>query len=173
MIEATQKKLREAQYFLHRLLNEGQKPLHNESEEFAFCLSAFLSAARSVTFALQYEEKANYDGWFLPWFEKLSAEDQDLFGFLKDQRNNVQKRGGADVISASEFVPITPLWTELLALTPFGFPSFGEEVFPTQVSMPVLLFQSKHGDKEVMEACKRYMELLETLVKDFLTNNGP
>ena len=60
MIEATQKKLGEAQFFFYRLLNEAQKPVRSEPEIFEFYLSAFLSAARSVTFVLQYEEKTKY-----------------------------------------------------------------------------------------------------------------
>ena len=58
MIEATQKKLREARFFV-RLLNQvSQEAVRNEPEAFEFYLSAFLLAARSTTFALQYEENA-------------------------------------------------------------------------------------------------------------------
>ena len=56
----------------------------------------------------------------------------------------MQKRGGADVIVGSEYVPITPLWREHLANTAYGFPSFGEEGFPAQVAIPVHLFQSSY-----------------------------
>ncbi|GAF68271.1 unnamed protein product, partial [marine sediment metagenome] len=47
MINATQKKLREARFFLQHLNMEGRKVGCNEPEAFEFFLSAFLSAARS------------------------------------------------------------------------------------------------------------------------------
>jgi hypothetical protein len=61
MIDATQRKLREAQFFLRKLHEESRRLARNDPEESAFYLSAFLSAARSVTFALQAEEKEKYD----------------------------------------------------------------------------------------------------------------
>ena len=53
MIEATLKKLREAKFFLSLLNRESQKTVRNGPESFEFYLNAFLSAARSVTFALR------------------------------------------------------------------------------------------------------------------------
>ena len=57
MIEATQKKLREARFFLSHLETENRRAVRNEPEAFDYFMSAFVSAARSVTFALQAEEK--------------------------------------------------------------------------------------------------------------------
>jgi hypothetical protein len=173
MIEATQKKLREARFFFQHLSNESQKPVSNDPETFEFYLNAFLSAARSVTLALQYEEKAKYDR-FSPWFRRLSPEDQQLLGFLKEQRNNAQHRGSPDVIVSSESVPINPLWTEHPAHPAYGFHLFGGELFgEAQIEVPVHLFQSSPGDHKVTLACERYLELLTRLVKDFLAQYGP
>jgi hypothetical protein len=47
MLEQTQKKLREAEFFLGQLRAEA----HREPEVFDYYLSAFVSAGRSVTFA--------------------------------------------------------------------------------------------------------------------------
>jgi len=173
MIAATQRKLSESQFFFRHLLKEGQDSARKVPEAFGFYLSAFLSAARSVTFTLQHEETAKYAAWFDTWFGRLSEEDQDLFRFLKDQRNKVQKRGGADVITGSEYVTISPLLGEHLAHTAHGFPSFGDDWFPTQVEIPVHSFQSSRGDQDVISACKRYLDLLERLVNDFLANKEP
>ncbi len=107
MIEATQKKLREAKFFLRLLSQTTQKVIGIEPEAFESYLSAFLSAARSVTFALQYEEKENYDAWFPTWFSNRSEDDKQLLHFLKEQRNFVEKRGGADISVHLEFIPIT------------------------------------------------------------------
>lgn len=62
MIAATQKKLREARFFLG-FLRRRDRVTPPEREEFEFYLSAFLSAARSVTFALENEEAAKYKEW--------------------------------------------------------------------------------------------------------------
>jgi hypothetical protein len=64
MIPLTQKKLREAGFFLNKLSAEGQQVVRSEQESFEFYLSAFLSSARAVTFALQKEQKEKYDAWF-------------------------------------------------------------------------------------------------------------
>jgi hypothetical protein len=53
-IPRTEAKLREAQFFLEQLASiQGQSIRRKDPEHFAFYLSAFLSAARSVTLALQ------------------------------------------------------------------------------------------------------------------------
>jgi hypothetical protein len=88
MIEATQKKLRETQFFLRLLFNADQEVVRTEPEAFEFYLNAFLSAARSVTFALQYEERDKYEEWFPDWGNNLSEEDRQLLDFLKKQRNH-------------------------------------------------------------------------------------
>jgi len=169
MIEATQRKLREAQFFLGHLVTEGQKAVRNEPQAFGFYLSAFLSAARSVIFALQYEEKAKYDEWFLQWLGNLTSEDQNLFKFLKDQRNYEQKRGGADVAVVWEYVPVTQVRTERPTHPAYGFHWFGPPGTPPPlVGIPVHLFESSHGKQEVTSACQRYLGLLARLVEDFL-----
>jgi hypothetical protein len=56
MIEATQKKLRETQFFLWQLLSESKQIFRNEPEALQFYLNAFPSTARSVMWALQWEE---------------------------------------------------------------------------------------------------------------------
>lgn len=169
MIDATQRKLREAQFFLGHLVNEAQKAVRNEPEAFGFYLSAFLSAARSVTFALQYEEKSKYDEWFPGWSENLSAEDQNLLKFLNDQRNYEQKRGGADVTVIWEYVRVTQVRTGCPTHPGYGFHWFGPPgTPPPPVGIPVHLFESSRGDQEVTLACQRYLGLLARLVEDFV-----
>ena len=77
MIEATQRKLREANFFLQRLIDESQRSVRNEPEAFLFYLRAFLSAARSATLVLQKEEKQRYDAWFPKWFARRSKDERD------------------------------------------------------------------------------------------------
>ena len=85
MIEATKKKLREAIFFFDALSEESGQAVRNDPEIFSYYLSAFLSAARSVTFALQWEEKEKYDKWFPEWRDGLAEEDKQLFGLFVEQ----------------------------------------------------------------------------------------
>jgi len=71
-IPATEQKLQEARYHLGQLgasSNAGVQRHH---------LSAFLSAGRSVTIALQNEAKVEYEVRFPAWFAALVPDDQAL-----------------------------------------------------------------------------------------------
>ena len=95
-IPKTHKKFREAETWFQRLVEAaGEESFRLDSEKFEFSLSAFLSAARSVTFVLQKEQKKKYDAW--SWGDSLSQEDRDLCKFMIEQRNLVQKTGDANV----------------------------------------------------------------------------
>ena len=63
-IPATRSKLDEAKFFYSRLARSKKgSQLIQERDHFHFYVSAFLSAARSVTFALQSEHKDLYDNF--------------------------------------------------------------------------------------------------------------
>lgn len=170
MIEATERKLREAQFFLRHLVAENRRAVRNEPEAFGFYLSALLSAARSVTFALQYEEKDKYDAWFPKWLENRSPDEQELLQFLKNQRNYEQKRGGAEVAVVWEYIPLTQIRTESRGHPAYyGFHWFGPPgTPPPTVGIPVHLFEASGGDREVTTACQRYVGSLTELVRDFV-----
>ena len=169
MIEATQKKLREAEFFLRLLSHADQEVLWTEPEAFEFYLNAFLSAARSVTFALQYEEKDKYDAWFPEWFNKLSAEDRQLLGFLKRQRNHSEKRGGAEVDIDWEFIPITEVRSDNRGHPAYGFHWFGPPgTPPPRVGVMHHSFELSGEQQKVTAACTRHAGILEKLVRDFI-----
>ncbi|MGO1002708.1 hypothetical protein [Lysobacter sp. CA196] len=86
--ELVEEKLREAEYFL-RLLSESDR----HSQEAKFCFSAFVSASRSVTFALQACLKG-VEG-FVEWYSiAQSALKADLLApHFVEFRNSVQKTG--------------------------------------------------------------------------------
>ena len=93
-IEATQKKLREARFFLRQIEVENRRAVRNEPEAFDFYFSAFVSAARSVTLTLQSEEKAKYDQWFSGWLSARSEEDRQLLNLMKSQRGMTSRSRG-------------------------------------------------------------------------------
>jgi hypothetical protein len=175
MIEATQKKLREAQFFLGKLYEEDRKPVRKEPEAFSFYQSALLSAGRSVTFALQVEAKAQYDAWFPQWLASLPEEDQQLLGYLKDQRNLELHNTGSEVEMALEFKPISavPMTEAQRAHVAYGIQVFS--IFGTpepQVGIPRYSFSTASSNQDnqadVVEMCRRYVCLLDQLVRAFI-----
>jgi len=83
-------KVAEADYFLGRM-----KETSAEIEEMRFLFSAFVSAARSVTFSLQAVMSGypDFDSWYQPRQERL--KENRLARFFVDLRNHLQKVGGA------------------------------------------------------------------------------
>ena len=105
LIERTQKKLRKAQFFLGNLGHESRVP-GNEHEAFDHYLSAFLSAARSVTFALQIKDKERYDRIFPKWQNNLANEDRDMLKHMNEQRVAEVHNKGAKTTVEWEMVPM-------------------------------------------------------------------
>ncbi len=170
MIDATQKKLREAHFFIQKLLAESEAVVPNEREAFQFYLSAFLSAARSITFALRCEEEEKYDNWVPSWFAIQSESDQKLCKFMVTQRNVEQKQGGAKVSITWEFIPMIEVKTGHRGhLDYYGFHYFGPPgVPPPRVGVPVYSFKLGNNEGEVTATCKQYLDCLERLVRDFI-----
>jgi len=111
-------KVAEADYFLGRM-----KETSADIEEFRFLFSAFVSAARSVTFSLQavMSEYPNFDSWYQSRQKRL--KESRLARFFVDLRNHIQKVGGAPLFHsgssrngklewATEFIP-TPDFDEV------------------------------------------------------------
>jgi hypothetical protein len=172
MIEATKKKLREATFFFNELSRESGKVVRHDPELFSYYLSAFLSAARSVTFALQWEEREKYDRWFPRWSEGVTEEDKELFGFFVNQRNQNQKRGSADVSAVLEFIPVTEVRQDPQRHPAYGFHwSSLPGAPPPEVGISKGLFSFNGSQLEVTSACKRYVRLLESLIADFISSH--
>ena len=167
MIESTQKKLCEARFFCAKLEHESRTPPTREPEVLEFYLSAFLSAARSVTFALQSEEKQKYDAWFPMWLGSRSPEEKEILKLFRAQRNRVLKEGVADVAPDWALVPVTQLQTSGTPY-PAHLLWWGESV--PEVGVRILRFDSSLGvtDSDVIPTCTRYITLLDQLVGDFV-----
>jgi len=166
MIEGTQKKLREARFFLSRLDTESRRTVRNEPEAFDYFMSAFVSAARSVTFALQAEEKAKYKQWFPGWLATRPEEDEKLLKLMVSQRNAEQKHGGGDRRTEWDYVPVTQLSSEELGGQVFWSAPPG--VPPPEVGRPVRYLDHGGEQSDALSACKRYYALLAELVQGFI-----
>jgi hypothetical protein len=172
MIEATQKKLREARFFLNHLETENRRAVRSEPEAFDYLMSAFVSAARSVTFTLQAEEKVNYDRWFPKWLACRSKEDQALLTLMVSQRNAEQKQGGGDRRIEWEYVSVTGLSSEELGGRVFWSAPPGEP--PPQVGRQIRFLEHGGQETEALAACKRYYAFLAELVTQFIgCGEGP
>ena len=92
MLEATQTKLEEAKFFYGHLVNEQNRPPTNlalsqaQPKVFLFYLSAFISAARSIPWVMQNEQREKYDKWLPTWERTRTEEDLDLLQLTNDVR---------------------------------------------------------------------------------------
>jgi hypothetical protein len=168
MIDATQKKLREARFFAQMLGKVNRQPGLNEPEEFEFYLSGFLSAARAVTFTLQYEAKDKYDAWSPAWFSSRGPEDQALLKDMITHRNSVQKRGGAETDQDWVYIPVTETRIRMENRHPsYGFHWYGPPETPPP-TFGTLVFSFKGSGCEVISACEKYLTILDSLVREFI-----
>ena len=173
MIELTQKKLRESTFFYGLLYKESQKTV-GDTEVFEFYVSAFLSAARSVTFTLQYEANDRYQPWFNEWAKKnLDERDQSIWGFLKEQRNDSQKKGRLDIKSDITDIPFTDFvrrypWNSGIEFQWFGPPGHEQ---PRTLAIKTHTFESLSEKNEASEICLQYLKGLEKMVADFLNDH--
>jgi hypothetical protein len=173
LIEATQQKLREAIFFFDKLCKANQEVVRNDPEIFSYYLSAFLSAARSVTFALQFEEKEKYDAWFPVWHDRLAQEDKDLLKLFVAQRNQVLKQGTAEIDVVTELIPLTEVRQDRYEHPAYGFHWAGLPGDPPpQVGVSRSYFELDGSPSEVTSACERYVKLLQNLVPDFVRSHS-
>jgi hypothetical protein len=176
-IEATQQKLKEAQFFLEHMDAESRRAGHDElrhdPKTFNYYLDAFLSAARSVTFTLQSEAKDKYKALWQPWLDLRSPEEQAWLNFFVEQRNTAEKRGRVETAVTSEYVPYTDVWTGGRGEPYSFFVSDPPGTPPPRVGIPVHRFDTPEGVQEVTAACRRYVELLGAFVRYFLAADEP
>jgi len=159
-----QKKLREAKFFLGHM-GQSARSTRLDHEHLEFYLSAFLSAARSVTDFFERKQKA----WWSQWKANRaseSPEDLRLLNQMTKQRDNEVHEKGADVSHQVEDVPLSK--TE----TPSGLhaayaPSFGEPWGEVNIGMKVYYFMLGGKAVPLIETCQQYVGLLERAVEDF------
>jgi hypothetical protein len=172
--EATRKKLREAEFFLHRLASVDKGTVINTDPEAAdFYLSAFLSAARAVGWTLKRERTAEWDAWnHTGWFTTLSKDENALWDFLRDQRNMVHKEGAPELtctvtpVSLMEFVREQSLQ--------------GNQIFfNTGIPATPLTFNkleksfTAHPGQTLSEVCQPLLDLVTRMVAKFEQAHPP
>ena len=167
-MSATRRKLEEAKFFLRKLHAVDQQVIVREPETFEFYLSAFLSAARSVTFALQAERKEHYDSWFPKWKSALPAEESTLLTFFNNQRVAVVHSTGADVTYGSESISLSDYLSRAWQQSEDIEISNGVMGNPAPTfHRPRRSFEVGGTNYEVVPACTKYVELVAKLVQAF------
>lgn len=165
-------KLNETRFFCKKLRDAESDATLNQSDEFAYYLSAFLSAARSVTLVLQVEKKDEYDNWFPPWRDSLSEEDRELLVFMNAQRIESVHRKGAFLDSDLHFVPVSlesfnqERGHPAYGIHWFGPPSVGE----VKIGRARHFFQDADPPGYVVETCERYLRLLDDAMRAFMVH---
>jgi hypothetical protein len=169
MIERTQRRLRQARFFYQHLVKQQAK---GDPETFKFYFSAFILSARTVTWTIGNEETEKWKAWKPKWADKRSPEEKKLLKIATDLRNAEEKQGGADLTMELEEIAVEAL---LDAIPPrrgvnashiraLRRQSRGTSVRLTQ---PVHYFEDKDGKQEITALCRRYLEVLDKVIKDF------
>jgi hypothetical protein len=102
-IENIEKKLREARFFVEKM-REREAMAFGDREPFDFCLSAFLSAARTARYALRDEGHSNWKT--SGWDAKLDVRQKALVKFFVDERNDQVHEIGSSHVPSMVNVPI-------------------------------------------------------------------
>jgi hypothetical protein len=178
----TQLKLAEARFFLDQLA-----PNYGKERKFDFFLSAFISAARSVTWVMD-AEYADVEGW-KAWFESLapSKEEAALLKGTNEVRIRTQKRGPLQTMTQLKVdgIAIPEAYAarvaEALAKSPTGeLPahvggSRGQYFVEIEIAGERLRFPAgnviidrrleEFPDKHILDVCNIYYAELESLVR--------
>lgn len=164
-IEATKFKLAEAEFFYEKIAELGRRAAVYEPAAFRFYFSAFLSAARSVTFVLQSEAKDQYDAWFPSWLNARASDQAALLVSFNSERVAAIHQRGVRIQQGTEPVPFRE-W--LAAAAREGVQVFGN-FGATQPDMEGMtwFFRFDGAEVEAVQAARNYLDILQKLVNDF------
>lgn len=138
-----------------------------EPEAFGFYLSAFVSAGRSVTFALQAEHKLEYDEWFPRWHASLTDEQRALLSHFNGLRIDTVHKVGVEVSHRMVEIPMHEFLVtaaregaNIQIWHPPGTPA------PPQHKV-VRTFAVGGSESEVLVACRFYLDLVSDAIESF------
>jgi len=134
---------------------------------FRFYFSAFIGAARSVTWTMRSEEPARYAAWEPRWTAQLSPEDKIIEKMTNERQLDEVKRRRADVPATFEEMTASELMKEM-----GGDPAFLDKIYPGQSKMksgrPRYFFENDIGKGDLLMLAKHYLDYLERKVGSFL-----
>jgi hypothetical protein len=171
--EATRKKLREAAFFLCKLAETDRALLHQDEPEHAdFYLSAFLTAARAVQFALKKERKKEWKAWIDGWVSKRTAAQLKSYKYLVKQRNNVEKRGGPEITITVSTVSVQEFMREV-SDRGGGFYMSQMPGLPPPTFSKQTTTLTAHPEQRLSVTCQPLFDVMKDLVEDFERAHPP
>jgi hypothetical protein len=162
------KKLREARFFLGKMAECAQMAF-GEHEESDFYLSAFLSAGRSVDYRLRHEQGATYLTFRGSWDVALSPDERRLMKFMIDDRNFEVHESGSNRAELENQIPVYGSYQDKSGEVTVSAPP---EKPATFIIKPTYSFTINGQQVPILEACRRYIELLDRLVADYCQSQG-
>jgi len=151
----------------------------HDPRAFRYYFSAFIQAARSVTWRLGNEEPEKWKDWEPKWRANRSQEEQRLLDFTNDLRTDEVHRGGTEPSVELEEVAVR----ELILSPDFDLerqhPAYGMHVSASlglpqpKVFRAAHYFEHEDGKEEVTALCKRYLDFLDKMLNDFCADNQP
>jgi len=179
----TKEKLREAEFFLNQMEYSKSNP-----DTFRYYLSAFLSAARSITLVMQ-TEFGKYPN-FKNWYEQINIKNDKELAFLNEKRRITIHLNRLNVEAHTNTIIIpAPLYLHLTTYAP-SIEITGEELNKTAVKLSQVIPQKETDksdlingsviiefrwyfddlpDKEILSWSKEQLEKLGVLVAQWET----
>jgi len=170
----TREKLLEAEYFLDRIIEEQSK-----RDFFQYNLSAFLSAARSITYFMQNEycKTKGFDMWYANKQAHVLADK--TMKFLNNKRvmtihQKPVKPAAHVTVTASAKIGINVSASAIVTRADGTIEKLGSEGKSKPTSTPAKTeatiewqwyFHELKG-KDVVTICREYLDKLETLVEE-------
>jgi hypothetical protein len=158
------KKLREARYFL-RKMKEREALAFGDHEEFDFLLSAFLNAGRTLDYRVRHiATKQLYDPFRAAWEKTLNTNELQLIKFMIDDRGQEVHATGSTRKQGEVAVPIKGNYSDasgrvIVTNSLPGTP-------PAEFMKPTYDFSIDGKQVAVLDACDKYVRLLERFVAD-------
>jgi len=179
MIEATLRKLNEAKFFYGHLVRERQQKRFPDPSAFRYYFSAFIQAARSVTWRLGNEEPEKWKAWEPKWKANRTQEEQRLLDLTNDLRTDEVHHGGTDPSVELEEVALHKLVSANFDVDPWPIAAYAHHrrtlpgVPPSAAFRPAYYFEHEDGKEEVTALSKRYLDILDKMLNDFCADNQP
>jgi hypothetical protein len=172
--EATRKKLREAGFFLRQLAKVDKATVNTPEPEAAdYYLSAFLSAARAVPWALKMERTNEWDAWNHGWFTAMTDGDGARWDFLVDQRNKVLKQGGPELTHTVTPVSLMEFMREVSLQGGNTYIGTGMPGTPQPTFSKIEKTFTARPGQTLAAACQPLLDLITRLVDDFERDHPP
>src|SRR5262249_49897874 len=158
-------RLRQARFFYEHLLNP-RTSTKGDPETFGFYFSAFIQAARSVTWTLGNEEPDKWKAWEPKWKANRSDKEKKLIDLTNELRIDEVHRGGATLTVDFEEVAIDALveailpdrrlHTAFLQAQRRRLPGASTQKTVRAV-LPVHYLENVEGKEVVTDLCRRYL----------------